>query len=102
MSLMKSLARVAAGVMLAKGLGTMMQNQQQSRGGQFPGRRRTGGGILGDLMNAGSSRGSQGGPEVIDAGAVEFRAFIEETVRMGPGRHPRPRPNRRPHLGATA
>ncbi|SDL92639.1 tellurite resistance TerB family protein [Paracoccus chinensis] len=61
MSLMKSLARVAAGVMLAKGLGTMMQNQQQSRGGQFPGRRRTGGGILGDLMNAGSSRGSQGG-----------------------------------------
>lgn len=60
MSLMKSLARVAAGVMLAKGLGTMMQNQQQSRGGQV-GRRRTGGGILGDLMNAGSGRGSQGG-----------------------------------------
>lgn len=47
-------------------------------------------------------RGSQGGPEVIDAGAVEFRAFIEETVRTGPGRHPRPRPGRRPHLGATA
>lgn len=60
MSLMKSLARVAAGVMLAKGLGTMMQNQQQSRGGQV-GRRRTGGGILGDLMNAGSGRGGQGG-----------------------------------------
>lgn len=60
MSLMKSLARVAAGVMLAKGLGTMMQNQQQSRGGQV-GRRRTGGGILGDLMSAGSGRGSQGG-----------------------------------------
>ena len=52
MSLMKSLARVAAGVMLAKGLGTMMQNQQQSRGGQI-GRRRTGGGILGDLLNTG-------------------------------------------------
>lgn len=61
MSLMKSLARVAAGVMLAKGLGTMMQNQQQSRGSQFPGRRRTGGGLLGDLMNAGASRGGQGG-----------------------------------------
>ena len=59
MSLMKSLARVAAGVMLAKGLGSMMQQQQQSRGGY--GRRRTGGGILGDLMNAGAGRGSQGG-----------------------------------------
>lgn len=61
MSLMKSLARVAAGVMLAKGLGTMIQNQQQSRGGHATGRRRTGGGILGDLMNAGASRGGQGG-----------------------------------------
>ena len=36
------------------------------------------------------------------------RAFIEETVRMGPGRHPRPRPGRRAHknplpvLGADA
>jgi uncharacterized membrane protein YebE (DUF533 family) len=58
MSLMKSLARVAAGVMLAKGLGSMMQ-QQQSRSGQ--GSRRTGGGILGDLMNAGSRRGGSGG-----------------------------------------
>ena len=61
MSLMKSLARVAAGVMLAKGLGTMIQNQQQSRGGHAAGRRRTGGGILGDLMNAGAGRGGQGG-----------------------------------------
>lgn len=60
MSLMKSLARVAAGVVLAKGLGTMMQHQQQSRGGQI-GRRRTGGGILGDLMNAGGARAGQGG-----------------------------------------
>ena len=57
MSLMKSLARVAAGVMLAKGLGTMMQNQQQSRQG---GGRRTGGGILGDLMNAGRGGAMQG------------------------------------------
>ena len=61
MSLMKSLARVAAGVMLAKGLGAMIQNQQQSRSGHATGRRRTGGGILGDLMNAGASRGGQGG-----------------------------------------
>ncbi|MDO5371524.1 tellurite resistance TerB family protein [Paracoccus sp. (in: a-proteobacteria)] len=59
MSLMKSLARVAAGVMLAKGLGSMMQQQQQSRSGQ--GSHRTGGGILGDLMNAGSRRGGSGG-----------------------------------------
>lgn len=59
MSLMKSLARVAAGVMLAKGLGSMMQQQQQSRQGQ--GSHRTGGGILGDLMNAGSRRGGSGG-----------------------------------------
>jgi len=59
MSLMKSLARVAAGVMLAKGLGSMMQQQQQqSRQGQ--GSHRTGGGILGDLMNAGSRRGGSG------------------------------------------
>lgn len=62
MSLMKSLARVAAGVVLAKGIGTMMQQQQQSR--QGTGSRRTGGGILGDLMNAGGSgsgRGASGG-----------------------------------------
>lgn len=61
MSLMKSLARVAAGVMLAKGIGTMMKNAQgrpqgsagTERAGQQPS-----GGILGDLLgnNAGQGR----------------------------------------------
>lgn len=50
MSLMKSLARMAAGVMLAKGVGTMMRQQQQ---GQASSPRRTGGGLLGDLLNGG-------------------------------------------------
>lgn len=66
MSMMKTLARVAAGVMLAKGIGSMMQNQarQQQAGGQMGGQigrsRTTGGGILGDLLGQ-SSRPSQGG-----------------------------------------
>ncbi|MFD2439188.1 hypothetical protein ACFSS8_02020 [Paracoccus kondratievae] len=49
MSLMKSLARVAAGVMLAKGIGTMMKNAQnrpQSGGG------RSSGGLLDELLAA--------------------------------------------------
>ena len=61
MSLMKTLARVAAGVMLAKGIGGMMQQRQQ---GQQP-RHSTGGGILGDLFGGGNQTtqrsGSQGG-----------------------------------------
>ncbi|WP_347267660.1 DUF533 domain-containing protein [Paracoccus sp. (in: a-proteobacteria)] len=47
MSLMKSLARVAVGVMLAKGIGTMMrnaQNRQSSAGGG------AGGGLLDDIL----------------------------------------------------
>ena len=50
MSLMKSLARVAAGVMLAKGVGSMMRNAQ-GQTGRTASTRTTGGGILGDLMN---------------------------------------------------
>ncbi|WP_337957327.1 tellurite resistance TerB family protein [Paracoccus sphaerophysae] len=46
---MKSLARVAAGVMLAKGVGSMMRTAQQ--GQRTASTRTTGGGILGDLMN---------------------------------------------------
>ncbi|MDO5648466.1 DUF533 domain-containing protein [Paracoccus sp. (in: a-proteobacteria)] len=55
MSLMKSLARVAAGVMLAKGVGTMMQNRQQSS--TTP---QQGGGLLNDLLrnNTGGAGGS--------------------------------------------
>lgn len=51
MSLMKSLARVAAGVMLAKGVGSIMNRRQQ---GGTASSRQTGGGILGDLLNAGT------------------------------------------------
>ncbi|SMG23815.1 DUF533 domain-containing protein [Paracoccus sp. J56] len=55
MSLMKSLARVAAGVMLAKGIGTMMKNAQnrpQSGGG------RSSGGLLDELF--GNNTGGAG------------------------------------------
>ncbi|MCJ1899277.1 MULTISPECIES: DUF533 domain-containing protein [Paracoccus] len=63
MSLMKSLARVAAGVMLAKGIGTMMKNAQnrpQSGGGRSPG------GLLDELFGnntgqAGDRRSGAGG-----------------------------------------
>ncbi|SMO88215.1 DUF533 domain-containing protein [Paracoccus laeviglucosivorans] len=52
MSLMKSLARVAAGVMLAKGVGAMMKNAQ---GGATAGRRPSGG-ILDDLLKTNTAR----------------------------------------------
>ncbi|AUH66276.1 tellurite resistance TerB family protein [Paracoccus zhejiangensis] len=62
MSLMKTLARVAAGVMLAKGIGTVMKNAQGDRS-RTPTRttssRQTGGGILGDLL--GNNTGQPGG-----------------------------------------
>lgn len=54
MSLMKSLTKVAAGVMLAKGIGTMMQNGQ--KGGTTG---RQGGGLLDNLL--GNNTGGQGG-----------------------------------------
>ncbi len=41
--------------------------------------------------------GTTDGPEFIDARAVEFRAFIEESARLSPRRV-----GRRPQLGATA
>lgn len=65
MSLMKSLTKVAAGVMLAKGIGGMMNNQQrggtsgQGIGGQGTGGQRAGGGLLDNLLgnNTGSGAG---------------------------------------------
>ncbi len=65
MSLMKSLTKVAAGVMLAKGIGGMMNNQQrggtsgQGIGGQSAGGQRAGGGLLDNLLgnNTGSGAG---------------------------------------------
>ncbi|MDP5306809.1 DUF533 domain-containing protein [Paracoccus spongiarum] len=57
MSLMKSLARVAAGVMLAKGIGAAMNSRQQ--GGRTAGSHGSGGGLL-DQILGGQSRGSIG------------------------------------------
>ncbi|CQR85169.1 Uncharacterized membrane protein YebE, DUF533 family [Paracoccus aminovorans] len=54
MSLMKSLARVAAGVMLAKGIGTMMKNAQ-SRSQQSG--RPSSGGLLDDLLGSNTGQG---------------------------------------------
>ncbi|MFV0301581.1 MAG: tellurite resistance TerB family protein [Paracoccus sp. (in: a-proteobacteria)] len=61
MSLMKTLARVAAGVMLAKGIGAVMKNAQASgpgSQGRTTSSRQTGGGILGDLL--GNNTGQSG------------------------------------------
>lgn len=61
MSLMKTLGRVAAGVILAKGLGAAMQNRQQGRPGDRITQNRTGqGGLLGDLFGNNTAPG-QGG-----------------------------------------
>ncbi|MBU2956515.1 DUF533 domain-containing protein [Paracoccus sp. 1_MG-2023] len=55
MSMMKSLARVAAGVMLAKGIGSVMKNRQQ--GGSTG--QSQGGGLLGGLLS--NNTGGSGG-----------------------------------------
>lgn len=62
MSLMKSLARVAAGVMLAKGIGAMMKNAQ-SRPGQSgqTGQRQSSGGLLDDLLGSNTGGGGNRG-----------------------------------------
>lgn len=60
MSLMKSLARVAAGVLVAKGMSTMMKNRSQTQtapGGTAS--RRTGGGLL-DQITQGTQSASGG------------------------------------------
>ncbi|WBU57085.1 tellurite resistance TerB family protein [Paracoccus sediminicola] len=57
MSLMKTLARVAGGVILAKGLSSVMKNNGQSQAGTRS--RRTGGGLL-DQLTRGSQSGSGG------------------------------------------
>ena len=59
MSMMKTLARVAAGVMLAKGIGAVMKNAQgggSSTTARNPNNRQTGGGILGDLLGNNTGR----------------------------------------------
>ena len=60
MSLMKSLARVAAGVMLAKGIGAVMKNAQnrQGQGGSRPSSGgRSSGGLLDDLLGSNTGTG---------------------------------------------
>lgn len=58
MSLMKSLARVAAGVMLAKGIGTMMKNAQNRP--QQAGKQGSGG-LLDDLFGSSTGQGGSRG-----------------------------------------
>lgn len=63
MSLMKSLARVAAGVLVAKGMSTMMKNARGSQTAQIgsggtTSSRRTGGGLLDQILQG--AQGSQG------------------------------------------
>lgn len=61
MSLMKTLGRVAAGVVLAKGIGAAMQQHQRNQpGGQVSGRNRPSGGLLGDLFGSNTGGGSGG------------------------------------------
>ncbi|RNF36376.1 DUF533 domain-containing protein [Paracoccus methylarcula] len=68
MSLMKSLAKVAAGVMLAKGVGAVMRSRQQgARGGSST--NRSGGGLLGDLLGN-NVEGQRGGSITDQLGQV--------------------------------
>ncbi|MCT4334688.1 tellurite resistance TerB family protein [Paracoccus sp. YLB-12] len=61
MSLMKSLARVAAGVMLAKGIGAVMKNRQSGSAGQRPTGSHSGhGGLLDSILGNNTSGGSGG------------------------------------------
>ena len=57
MSLMKSLARVAAGVLVAKGMSAVIKNASASRSGQTTGTqsRRSGGGLLDQILQGGQS-----------------------------------------------
>ena len=69
MSLMKSLARVAAGVLVAKGMSAVIKNASASRSGQTAGQasgtqsRRSGGGLLDQILQGtqGSSQGPSSG-----------------------------------------
>lgn len=61
MSLMKTLARVAAGVMLAKGVGAVMKSRQQGAGTSHQTAQRSGGGGLLDELLGNNTAGSAGG-----------------------------------------
>lgn len=84
MSLMKSLARVAAGVALAKGLGTVMQNRQrQSRGQADIGQAGTGapqgGGMLDSLF------GNNTGPNAGAGAAGGLGGLMDRLGQQGGG-----------------
>lgn len=67
MSMMKTLARVAAGVMLAKGIGHVMNSRGAKQGADRRiSDRQTGGGILGDLL--GNNTGRDGGRQTGSGG----------------------------------
>ncbi len=73
MSLMKSLARVAAGVMLAKGIGAVMKHAQnrQGQGGSRPSSGgRSSGGLLDDLL--GSNTGGGGNRNTGSGGLADM------------------------------
>ncbi|SNR23499.1 tellurite resistance TerB family protein [Paracoccus sediminis] len=61
MSLMKTLGRVAAGVILAKGLGAAMQQRPQGRPGGPVTQTGASGGLLGDLFRNNTTPGAGGG-----------------------------------------
>lgn len=63
MSLMKSLAKVAAGVIVAKGIGAAMNNRQKRQSGRDT-HGQSGGGLLGGLL--GDNTAGQGGSSVSD------------------------------------
>lgn len=86
MSMMKTLARVAAGVMLAKGIGTVMKNAQG--GGQrstTASDKRTGGGILGDLL--GNNTGNSGNRDTGSGGLSDMLGQVLGGRSSGNGRY---------------
>lgn len=94
MSLMKSLARVAAGVVLAKGVGSMMRQQQQGQTRATPARH-TGGGIFGDLMNGGlGGAATRSAGTAAGGGIGDILGQVLGGQTMGAGRgHPYGGPN---------
>ncbi|MDO5620686.1 MAG: tellurite resistance TerB family protein [Paracoccus sp. (in: a-proteobacteria)] len=80
MSMMKTLARVAAGVMLAKGIGAVMNKGGQAQAGS----RTTGGGILGDLL--GNNTGAAGSRQAGSGGLGDLLGQVLGGQSAGAGR----------------
>ena len=89
MSLMKSLARVAAGVMLAKGIGAVMKNAQnrQGQGGSRPSSGGlSSGGLLDDLL--GSNTGGGGNRNTGSGGLADMLGQVLGGRSGGACRYP--------------